>query len=675
MMDLFLSLDKKLKRAAETGDVAELTRLLTRASLPKGRLAALEAAVISGKVESVRLLLGHDQNLISSLPAVAGEACLWRRDLPMLEALLDNGWKPQPHATRHVLSAMEQGNAAFARVLVDRSELRDTSLAAAARASNEGAVTTLLGWGANPEANEGDALRGAIESGSTDIFDLIAAASPGIASRVPGLLGAAIRRGDASLLDKAIKAGANPKKGDALTEAITAERRDFVDMLISAGAPVDFSNSGLLEAALECSDETLLPHLASRCAKPNAGKGAALRAAIEYNRVDAIEALVKAGAKANMLDFASLETAADQKDCARMIQLLGEAGADLDMNEGRLLCQAVENSHHSLAAALISAGADPNAGDGAPLKTAIEQGYVGMLALLIEGGGDVNIDRGALFGQTDDTEIRAFLLARGLDLKRFGDDLLNQALTDEDDDRIAELLRGGVDPASPVMPRALRAALSNDNARLARDLIARGALKGVADPAEFLTATFDCDGNAELVRLIFKNGAKPDSPAAQSALKQAAEDENTDVVHALLEAGVTGGWAVMKALMELSDENVALHIFLSRGADPDMENGKPLMHAVKSDTALVAALLAHGADPMIRKGAAVALARRNGDTHMVGMLEGHAAIRDLKRQKDKGHRAQEMADLRRALHGGSPAPEALDAAAEAKDVKPETPGP
>lgn len=115
-----------------------------------------------------------------------------------------------------------------------------------------------------------------------------------------------------------------------------------------------------------------------------------LWAAIHGGNVDVVELLLDAGAVPDGDDGAPLRVAAACRNTAAA-HLLIERGVDVDAGDGDAwpLSIAARNGDVGLLRALLGVGADPDVGDGEPLRCAIARGYAVAVSALVLGGATV----------------------------------------------------------------------------------------------------------------------------------------------------------------------------------------------------------------------------------------------------------------------------------------------
>ena len=167
--------------------------------------------------------------------------------------------------------------------------------------------------------------------------------------------------------------------GSALTEAIKLRRKDMVDLLVSAGAkldwPVDRASGTLCQAATE-GDTGLIEMYAAAGVDVNAGDYDARRAihiAAADGQVGALKALIGAGADVNAVDrwsatpmLEAIKAVAAGKADPTLVDLMKAVGGHLVVGTTELsgiLCAAVQAKDIALLELYLRAGADASAGD------------------------------------------------------------------------------------------------------------------------------------------------------------------------------------------------------------------------------------------------------------------------------------------------------------------------
>lgn len=150
----------------------------------------------------------------------------------------------------------------------------------------------------------------------------------------------------------------------------------------------------------------LTPRLGHALPRGDAAQAATLVAAADDGNIDAVRALLRAGADVDAPlpgEGTALIVAARNGDLA-LVHALLELGATVDLpspRDGNPLIMAAQGGHHEVVDALIEAGADVNAVvrfDETPLINASRGGHLDIVQCLVEKGADVNLGVRADFG-------------------------------------------------------------------------------------------------------------------------------------------------------------------------------------------------------------------------------------------------------------------------------------
>lgn len=107
----------------------------------------------------------------------------------------------------------------------------------------------------------------------------------------------------------------------------------------------------------------------------------ALRLAVSYGHLEVAQALLRAGAEADVKRGSNLELAAETGN-AQMVELLCEWGADANRDDGRALRRAALHGHTETVMALVAAGADVFAFGSSAYKLAVEEKHDMVAAFL-----------------------------------------------------------------------------------------------------------------------------------------------------------------------------------------------------------------------------------------------------------------------------------------------------
>jgi ankyrin repeat protein len=324
------------------------------------------------------------------------------------------------------------------------------------------------------------------------------------------------------------------------------------------------------------------------------GLGRALESASLHGHLDAVTALLHAGADANATgqDGRTPMHIAAEHGRIDVVKALLVAGADTRsaMPDGRTpLHAASEHGHIDVVKALLVAGADPSSAmsDGrTPLHAASENGHLDVVKALLVAGADAKATgqdgRTYLYVASENGHLDAVkaLLDAGADTNdafKNGATSLHAASESGHLDVVKALLDAGADVRCAMSDRRtpLHAASENGHLEVVKALLDAGA-----------------DANA-----VFKNGA--------TSMHFAAEHGHIDVVKALLNAGADARSAMSdgRTPLHAASENGHLDVvsaLLDAGADTNAEfkNGATSLHTASLNGHLdvVKALLDAGAD-------------------------------------------------------------------------------
>lgn len=284
---------------------------------------------------------------------------------------------------------------------VQPGDTESTALDAAAQSDSPAVLQRLLQ--ANPSRTTlGNALSSAVFAGKNDYVSALIKAGADVNAHLesqPGALANAAGRGDASLVQTLIAAGANRASvNDALINAISgAKPQEIAQVLIKAGADVNYKNEDgdtVLTLAATAGDANLTQFFLRNGANADNVSLAAIAVARE-NKPEILQILLNSPVKPNLNAATEDEEktalmVAAEKGFADIAQTLIKAGAKVNQVSGdsNALLAAIDNNQTAMVKLLISAGADVNAapGDTTPLELAQEKKSAEIVALLKQAG-------------------------------------------------------------------------------------------------------------------------------------------------------------------------------------------------------------------------------------------------------------------------------------------------
>ena len=141
----------------------------------------------------------------------------------------------------------------------------------------------------------------------------------------------------------------------------------------------------------------------------------------------------------------------------------------------------------------------------------------------------------------------------------------------------------------------------------------------------------------EMAKLLLQNGAKLNLNGGfrhETALYHASAQGHIQFVQLLLEIGADingedskrASWTPPLAGAARYNQSEVVKLLLAKGADPNQDEGSPLVKASLFDhVKIVELLLAKGADPNLKKGAALSYAARYGHVDIMQLLLEHGA--------------------------------------------------
>ncbi|KAI1738519.1 hypothetical protein F4680DRAFT_425179 [Xylaria scruposa] len=223
-------------------------------------------------------------------------------------------------------------------------------------------------------------------------------------------------------------------------------------------------------------------------------------------------------------EYGNALTAATYDGTLHIVEMLLDAGADVNASEGFAIQAAAAQGHYEVVEELLKRGADVNAlttnenfPEGTALQGAIEAGQTEIVRLLLESGADPN--HGS--GECSPPIIAA---ARGAEVEIL--DLLVKAKPKID-------VFGGPDMSTPLINAAAYMPVSS-----VEQLLAAGADINLADKdGDTALIVASARGDDDAVKCLLSNGADimQSSPRNGNSLEAALNGDNTDCLELLVE--------------------------------------------------------------------------------------------------------------------------------------------
>jgi len=461
-----------------------------------------------------------------------------------------------------------------------------------------------------------------------------------------------------------------------LNHAISAKRREIVDLLLGRGVDVDARDHGgltALHAATGVEDMEVVKLLLAHGSNVNAGTGrdgdrgaTALDIAASHGNSEIVELLLDAGAHINL----AIHSSAFAGHGATM-RLLIERGADVDLRaeDGdtplhkalRGLISEYKYSYwvyrsyrdhgHELLEYFgfdgLGESDDPDRAEDVEVLNDTRQEVTDIVQLLVDRGADVNA-----IGEYGDTPLHVavraghrpaaeLLLTKGADVN-----VQNRGIS------IRWRHKKETAGQTPLL-----LALRTNRVDIVNLLIAEGAETNVQDDAgesPLLLAFQRAYGRAS-VPLRARYGYTL-SEAERTALTAALHDSRRDIIRRLLNRGANvnlkdkEGSTPLHYAARQPDEELA-DLLLANGADPnalDASGKTPLHHAAREDSDIVRVLLKYGAraDVTDKDGdTPVHEAALRGRVEIVELLLAHGA--DAGIRNNRGETPRDMAARRR----------------------------
>jgi ankyrin repeat protein len=345
------------------------------------------------------------------------------------------------------------------------------------------------------------------------------------------------------------------KKNKSLFEAVKKADVERARSLIAEGANIDtkWGDTNTKEEEEK--------------AKAWAAENTPLYYAADSNNIDLVQLLVEAGADVNAGQWPALCQALYKGNTAIAKFLIGH-GANVNYPEDWGPLHEASTSNIEMVKLLLARGADINAGHGPALHTAVNRGRRDIVELLIQRGADVNAKDTYGYtplqyaAQTGRTEVVQLLLEAGANIN---------AKNDNGQTALHAIL-----VFSRPKYQGAKYQFSKDTVEL---LLAKGAdvnLKDKNGRTPLLLAAESAD--VEIVKLLLDKGAKVD-----------AKDDDS-------------GLTALHYAARLGNKNAA-ELLIARSADinaKDKQDHTPLYFAVNQDYKVAEMLINKGADSSIR---------------------------------------------------------------------------
>ena len=331
-----------------------------------------------------------------------------------------------------------------------------------------------------------------------------------------------------------------------------------------------------------------------------------LISAAQWGNVEIVRLLVQAPASVEVLNTA-LRRAAERNQNDQIVRILIEAGAT---DFTRVLERAVRMGNAASLHALIDAGANVNLDNGRILARAVAESNTDIVRILIENGVDVLM--GDRYGEplftaanNGDAEIVRMLIDAGFTLSEWINSALPRAIRSNNTDTVHVLFERGA--SNIIDPMLLLGAIKSLNVSLVHELLEHGVVVVEMHVDELVNGIPRSAGFAKRLKIIadvvaHKEGAIHHNDEA--LLRAAIDDTWVDLVKMLIDAGADATRdSVLGEFYEFVQKDnrwveKIVRILVERGKlNVNAQNAKALeLAAEKRRTKTVKLLLELGAD-------------------------------------------------------------------------------
>ena len=615
--------------------------------------------VRAGHCRIARMLIAHGASLNYERASALKQAVI-ARDIRMLTTLsvgkisrkcaTDTFTEiPQPFTERQTYSIMSMLISKGAR-----GTPLDKALVSAVQQKLEGITMLLLDHKASADYNDAQALQIAAHAGDLCTVDLILNKGkpqpqsmryviPHVPPNPPRLRYDMTK----SIIDAASMEGIpTPLLDIALSKAVDDKfpqiDLDYINLLIVAGADVNFMGGKSFQTAAKEASIELLRLLVGSTAQPSSLSSAvpaAMRLMGPGLRMDFMVILLDHGAQGPAVDQALTEAIGEKPlDEELVLKLVSKGG--IDHNQGQALCKAIRCADKNTIASIMDLGHPNPRSRLAALSVVLEPATGDRLAkldLLLRAGIDQEgLDKGLVQEISNDSKsdinIIQLLLDRGARCNYDGGKSLESAVISRNIKVLKRLISSKCD--SHILTKMLPLARHNENPNTRHAcmaLLLSGGAKGNQISLELIHEVCnsgECD--RQTVKLLIDHGAKVDFLEGQ-ALKHAVSIPMDKEILAILLEG-EGATTILSSLIPLAMNHAQetrlqiLHMLLEKGARGAQVNGALIDAVNKGPSVLptINMLLQHNASVNYRDGEAI----------KVAAVLGHSSILDCLLQRN-----------------------------------------